>query len=105
MLFNATIHYILNKELLTVTGDILPAIGPLSEFTVVRDESNNMFAIRNSTIAKMDFHSEVSDAFFVETEKIIEQVTFTKKMADNKFEKDKASFRQGTFTAQSQFHH
>ena len=46
-----------------------------------------MFAIRNSTIAKMDFHSEVSDAFFVETEKIIEQVTFTKKMADNEFEK------------------
>ena len=105
MLFNATIYYILNKELLTITGDVLPAIGPLSEFTVVRDITGQLFAIRNSTIAKMDFHSEINEAFFVESDKIIDQVIFTKKLSDNEFEKDKASFRQGNFSAQSQFHH
>lgn len=105
MLFNATIYYILNKELLTITGDVLPAIGPLTEFTVVKDDKDKLFAIRNSTIAKMEFHSEVDEAFFVETNKIIDQVVFTKKMADNEFEKDKASFKQGKFSAQSHFHH
>jgi len=105
MLFNATIYYILNKELLTLTGDVLPAIGPLSEFTVVRDVTNELFAIRNSTIARMDFHSEKDAAFFVESDNINDQVIFTKKMADNEFERDKASFRQGNFSPQSQFHH
>lgn len=105
MLFNATIHYILNKELLSITGDVLPAIGPLSDFTIVKDDSDKLYAIRNSTIAKMDFHTEINSAFFVETDKIIDQVVFTKKLADKEFEKDKASFSQGTFSSQSQFHH
>lgn len=91
-MFKAVLHYELGEEILTVEGVVIATIGPLSEFTIVKDDVGNCTGIRNSAVRRIDFLSEINQAYTVEPEKIIEQVEFTKLMADTEFENDKKNF-------------
>lgn len=93
MLFRGTFYYNLgDNEIVSVEGDLLPTIGPLSEFTVIKTSDGRLLALRNKTIVKIDILGELNEVFVVDTDKIIEQVEFTKLMADTEFENDKKNF-------------
>lgn len=107
-MFKAVIHYELGEEILTVKGEVVATIGPLSEFTIVKDDMGNCTGIRNSAVRRIDFLTEINEAYIVEPEKIVEQIQFTKLMADTEFQNDKRKFDSNDNTTpnfHSNFHH
>lgn len=97
-----------DDDIQTIVGELLPTIGPLSDFTVVKQKTGKLVALRNSTVVKIDITSSLNDAFIVETEKIIEQVEFTKMVADSEFDTDKKNFgkkEKNMPNFHSHFHH